>query len=139
MWVCQEASSHSFFWEIFIFSYLFMLQIIGIVLAFQTRRVKFRGLRDSKEIAAIVYISSIAIVVMALENFTLTNYINIGTGIFVFSVFVLTTIFLVLIFVPKVRIRHPSLFYAASLCSFFFKINYRCIFYLKIPKERMRQ
>ena len=122
MWVCQEASSHSFFWEIFIFSYLFMLQIIGIVLAFQTRKVKFRGLRDSKEIAAIVYISSIAIVVMALENFTLTNYINIGTGIFVFSVFVLTTIFLVLIFVPKVRIRHPSLFYAASLCSFSSKL-----------------
>ena len=106
MWVCQEASSNSFFWEIFIFGYLLMLQIIGMVLAFQTRRVKLRGLRDSKEIAAIIYISSIAIVVMSIENFTLTNYINIGIGIFMLSIFVLTTIFLFLIFFPKVRKYH---------------------------------
>ena len=106
MWVCQEASSNSFFWEIFIFAYLLVLQIIGMVLAFQTRRVKLRGLNDSKEIAAIIYISSIAIVVMAVENFTLTNYINIGTGIFMLSIFVLTTIFLFLVFFPKVRISY---------------------------------
>ena len=103
VWVCQEASSNSFFWEIFIFCYLFILQLIGIVLAFQTRKVKLRGLRDSKEIATIIYISSIAIVLMAVENFTLTNYINIGTGIFVLSIFILTTIFLSLVFIPKVR------------------------------------
>ena len=83
-----------------------MLQIIGMVLAFQTRRVKLRGLRDSKEIAAIIYISSIAIVAMFIENFTLTNYINIGIGIFMLSIFVLTTIFLFLIFFPKVRKYH---------------------------------
>ena len=104
MWVCQDASSNSFFWEIFIFVYLLVLQIIGMVLAFQTRRVKLCGLKDSKEIAAIIYISSIAIVVMAVENLTLTNYINIGTGIFMLSIFVLTTIFLFLVFFPKVRI-----------------------------------
>ena len=106
MWVCQGASSNSFFWEIFIFAYLLVLQLIGMVLAFQTRKVKLRGLRDSKEIAAVIYISSIAIVVMSVENFTLTNYINVGTGIFVLMVFILTTIFLVLIFFPKVRTYH---------------------------------
>ena len=89
----------------FVFAYLVTLQVIGIVLAFQTRKVKVRGLRDSKYVAAIIYISSIAIVVMALVTFALENYINIGTGIFVVGIFTLTTIFLVLIFVPKVRMR----------------------------------
>jgi hypothetical protein len=42
---------------------------------------------------------------MALVTFALENFINIGTGIFVLCVFMLTTIFLVLIFVPKVRIK----------------------------------
>ena len=74
-------------------------------MAIQTRKVKLRGLRDSKYVAAIIYISSISIVVMALVTFALENFINIGTGIFVFCVFTLTTIFLVLIFIPKVRIR----------------------------------
>ena len=105
VWICQEANAPSFYWQMFVFFYLIMLQVIGLVLAIQTRKVKLRGLRDSKYVAAIIYISSISIVVMALVTFALENFINIGTGIFVFCVFTLTTIFLVLIFVPKVRIK----------------------------------
>ena len=100
--VCYEASSPNFFWQIFIFAYLVVLQIIGIVLSFQTRKVKVQGLRDSKYIATIVYISSIVIVVLALVTFSLRPYVNIGTGIFVGGIFILTTIFLALIFLPKV-------------------------------------
>lgn len=80
-----------------------MLQVVGLVLAIQTRKVKLRGLRDSKYIAAIIYISSISIVVMALVTFALDKYINIGTGILAVVIFALTTTFLVLIFVPKVK------------------------------------
>ena len=105
VWICQEAPAPSFYWQIVVFFYLILLQVVGLVLAIQTRKVKLRGLRDSKYIAAIIYISSISIVVMALVTFALENFINIGTGIFVFCVFTLTTIFLVLIFVPKVRTR----------------------------------
>ena len=105
MWVCYKASTPTFYWRIFIFAYLAVFQVIGIMLAFQTRKVKLRGLRDSKYVAAIIYISSIMIVVMALVTFTLVNYINVGNGIFVVGIFTLTTIFLVLIFVPKVRIK----------------------------------
>ena len=81
--VCYEASSPNFFWQIFIFAYLVVLQIIGIILSFQTRKVKLQGLNDSKYIATIVYISSIVIVVLALVSFSLRTYINTGTGIFV--------------------------------------------------------
>jgi gamma-aminobutyric acid type B receptor len=113
--VCFEASSPSFFWEILIFAYLAVLQIIGLVLAFQTRKVKLQGLKDSKFVAAIIYISSIILVALALVTFSLRTYINIGTGISVFGIFSLTTIFLALIFIPKVRIKQnlTALFIAA--------------------------
>lgn len=101
--MCYGASSPSFFWQIFIFTYLVILQIIGIVLAFQTRKVKIPGLRDSKFVAAIIYISSIILVVIALVTFTLRTYINIGTGIVTAGIFSLTTTFLAMIFIPKVR------------------------------------
>ena len=100
--VCYASLSPSFFWRIFIFAYLAILQLLGIVLSFQTRRVKYTGLRDSKFIAVIIYISSIVVVVLALVTFSLRTYINVGTGIFVTGYFVLTTIFLALIFIPKV-------------------------------------
>ena len=102
--VCYEAASPTFFWQIFIFAYLAVLQIIGIILSFQTRKVKVQGLSDSKCVAAIIYISSIVLVVLALVTFALKSYINIGTGIFVAGIFILTTIFLALIFIPKVAI-----------------------------------
>ena len=103
IWICQEVSTPGFYWKIVVFTYLVIFQIIGIMLAFQTRKVRLRGLRDSKEIAAIIYISSITIVVMALLTFALVNYINVGTAIFVVGIFLLTTTFLILIFLPKVR------------------------------------
>ena len=105
VWVCYEASSPSFYWQIFAFAYLAILQIIGIVLAFQTRKVKMPGLRDSKFVAAVIYISSIILVVLALVTFTLRTYINIGTGIIATGIFTLTTTFLGLVFIPKVSIQ----------------------------------
>ena len=104
MWVCHDTAAPAFYWKIFVFAYLIMLQLVGILLAFLTRKVKLRGLRDSKYIAAIIYISSVTIVVMVLVTLTLEEFVNIGTGIFVFGILALTTLFLVLIFVPKVRL-----------------------------------
>ena len=103
MLVCYESSSPTFYWEILTFAYLAVLQIIGLVLAFQTRKVKVQGLKDSKFVAAIIYISSIIIVALALVTFSLRTYINIGNGIIATGVFSLTTILLALIFIPKVR------------------------------------
>ena len=102
VWVCYESVTPKYFWQIFIFAYLAVLQVIGIVFAFQTRRVKLRGLRDSKFVAIIIYISSIILVALALETFALRSYINIGSGIIAAGVLILTTIFLSLIFIPKV-------------------------------------
>lgn len=102
VWVCYGESSPNFFWKIFIFAYLGILQIVGIVLAFQTRKVKVPGLKDSKFVAAVVYISSIVLVALALVTFALRTYINISSGIRVAGIFTMTTMILVLIFIPKV-------------------------------------
>ena len=99
---CYEASSPTFFWQITIFIYLAVLQVVGILLAFQTRRVKMKGLNDSKLVAMIIYISSIVLVALALVKFGLRAFINVGTGITVAGIFTLSTIILGLNFVPKV-------------------------------------
>ena len=117
--VCYGSSSPKLYWQIFIFAYLAVLQIIGIVLAFQTRKVKLPGLRDSKFIAAIIYISSIILVVIALVTFALRTYINIGTGMIAAGIFFLTTVFLALIFIPKV-----SIYVVQFCCLPIFKLYY---------------
>ena len=50
-----------------------------------------------------LYISSITIMLMALVTFALGRFINVGNGIFVVGITLLTTTFLVLVYVPKVR------------------------------------
>ena len=84
------------------FAYLMVLQILGIMLAFQTRRVKIKSLKDSTFVAANVYISSIVIVMFILVTFALRSYLNAYSAIFAIGIFILTTTFLMLTFVPKV-------------------------------------
>ena len=102
VFVCYEASSPTFFWQITIFVYLAILQVVGMLLAFQTRRVRMKGLKDSKFVATIIYISSIVLVALALIKFGLRSFINAGTGIIVAGIFTLSTIILGLNFIPKV-------------------------------------
>ena len=61
-----------------------------------------KGLKDSKYVATIIYISSIVLVALALVKFGLREFINVGTGITVAGIFTLTTIILGFNFVPKV-------------------------------------
>ena len=102
--VCHKEVSAALYWRIFIFAYLVVFQILGIMLAFQTRKVRWKGLRDSKFVTANVYISSIVIVIFILVTFALRMYSNVYSAIFSTGILVLTTTFLVLNFVPKVYI-----------------------------------
>ena len=104
VWRCHEVGSPPFYCDLLIFIYLALLQIVGIVLAFQTRKVKIRVLNDSKFVAALVYISSIVLVVIVLITFILRSYINISAALFSGGIMILATVFLVLMFVPKVSI-----------------------------------
>ena len=79
-----------------------LLQVIALLLAFHTRKVKVKGLDDSKYIATAVYITSIVMAVTIVSTYTLTDYVNAFPAV-VGSGFLLgTTMILVLVFVPKV-------------------------------------
>ena len=54
--VCYKEAGAALYWRIFLFAYLAVLQILGIMLAFQTRKVKVKSLRDSTFVTANVYI-----------------------------------------------------------------------------------
>lgn len=85
-----------------IYAYLAALQIVGIVLAFQTRKVKYSGLEDSKFVSATIYVSSLMLVVLVLDTFVLGGYLNTSGTLLAVGVVTLTTAILLLIFVPKV-------------------------------------
>ena len=91
-------------------AYLAVLQILGIMLAVQTRRVKVKSLKDSAFVTANVYISSIVIVVFIIVTFVLRAYANTFSAILSFGTLLMTTAFLALTFIPKVLsidIHHP--------------------------------
>ena len=99
---CYDTSSPPFYCSLLIFAYLTVLQLVGIILAFQTRKVKIPLLNDSKYIAALIYISSIILVILEFVTVPLGGYINIRAAIFSGGILLLATIFLALTFVPKV-------------------------------------
>ena len=100
--MCYPISSSPFYWKILILAYLAVYQIVGIVLAFETRKVKFPGLRDSAFAATMIYISSLVFVMLAVDIFILSSYLNSHGAIFAIGILILTTIFLIFTFVPKV-------------------------------------
>ena len=102
VWQCYESGSVPFIFDILVFIYLGLLQFVGIILAFQTRKVRINVLNDSKSVTALIYISSIVLVVIVLITFILRGYINISAGVFSGGIILLATIFLLLIFIPKV-------------------------------------
>ena len=85
-------------------TYTAFLQCLGMILAFQSRKVKITALNDSEYIAAIIYISSVTLLTLVFTHFGFIDYINITCGILNGVIFVNTTAYLGLIFFPKVII-----------------------------------
>ena len=108
VWECYTPASGPFYCDLLIYVYLIIVQIVGIVLAFQTRKVKISALNDSKFIAAIVYISTIVLVILVLLIFSLRGYINVEAAIFNGGIIVMATVFVSLTFIPKVSMLHVS-------------------------------
>ena len=86
----------------FLYAFKLILQVVALVLAFLTRKVKVKGLDDAKYIAAIIYITSIVIAIIAVCEFSLSQYINVYAVIFSSGLFVAPTCVLALVFMPTV-------------------------------------
>lgn len=89
-------------WLAISYAYKGLLQLVAMFMAFHTRRVKIRALNDSKEIAVIVYINSIILALLTVVEFALSRYHQVYAALFGLALLVAPTVFLTLIFVPKV-------------------------------------
>ena len=74
-------------------------------MAFHIRRVKIKALNDSKEIAVIIYINSITLALLAVVEFALNTYHEVYTALFGLGLMVGASIFLSLVFIPKVSFK----------------------------------
>ena len=102
-WQCYGGEDKApFFYLLFIFSYIGLLQLVGLVLAIRTRKVKIAVLNDSKYITAIIYVSSLVVVVMMLVTFVSGNLQNLNEAFFSAGLLLSTFTFLGLTFIPKV-------------------------------------
>ena len=90
-------------WLAFSFGYKTILQLLAIFMAFHTRRVKVRILNESKEIAAIIYINSTILVLLTVTEFTLATHHNTFAALFGLGLLTDASLFLGLIFIPKVN------------------------------------
>lgn len=86
------------------FVYKGLLQIVGIFIAFHARKVKMKALNDSKETTAIIYVNTIILITLAASAFTLDSYHNGYAAIFGMALLVDASLFLGVLFVPKVNL-----------------------------------
>ena len=84
------------------FGYKALLQIAGVFMAFHIRKIKIKALNDSKEIAAIIYINNMVLVLLIVTVFLLEEYHNVYAALFGFTVFIQATLFIGILFIPKV-------------------------------------
>ena len=85
-----------------LYVYLGLLQVVAVVLAVQTRKVKIKGLNETKEVAAIIYVSSIILIGLAIVSITLRQYQNIGEALLNTGLIAANTTFIAVLFAPKV-------------------------------------
>ena len=85
-----------------LYGYKMVLQVIALVLAFSTHKVKVKGLDDAKYIAAAIYVTSIVLAVIIVATYSLKDFVNVFPALLCTGFLIGTTSILGLAFVPKV-------------------------------------
>ena len=85
-----------------LYGYKMILQVIALVFAFATRKVKLKGLDDAKYIAGAIYVTSIVLTAIVVATYSLMDFVNTFSAILCTGYFIGTTSILGLVFVPKV-------------------------------------
>ena len=103
-YVCESRDRD--IWIGILFGFKVILQVAALFLAFGIRKVKMKGLNDSKFIGATVYITSIILTIQIIVYITLNEYVNTFSALFSTCIFITATIILGSIFIPQVYIQH---------------------------------
>eukprot|EP00731_Ephydatia_muelleri_P021183 Em0013g910a len=102
IFICDSQKGYTI-WHGVLFGYKGLIQVVAILLAFGTRNVKVKGLNDSRHIAAIIYVTSICLVVVIISFATLRDKVNTLAVIYSLGFWCAATIILLLVFIPKNR------------------------------------
>ena len=101
---CDSSSLYYLIYLGFVIIYKVIIHVMGLVLAFLTRKVKIDPLKDSKYSAAIIYCSTVLLALgVVIIIFLATDEIIIYSGVWTTLVFVEVCVFLGLTFIPKVN------------------------------------
>jgi len=95
----------SILWISLEYGYLLLLQVAAFVLALATCRVKIEVLNDSKEMMAIVYTTTAIVTVLGIFTFIRPTYMVLSEAVFSLGTMLATSLFLGLLFIPKVKAR----------------------------------
>ena len=80
------------------------LNVIVLFLAFRTRKVKMKGLDDSRFIIASVYVTSCILPITIIAMFTLGQFVTLYAAVIGGGFHIAVTSILILVFVPKVSL-----------------------------------
>ena len=99
----------SIFFPIFVgiaIAYKLILHILGLVLACLIRKVKVDVLNDSRETVAIIYSSTVLLIVASLIVLVLNDSVNVVNIAWSVVVFLVSLVHLGLTFIPKVSFNN---------------------------------
>ena len=98
-----------YYYQIIYYTYMLLMLGISLSLAIRTRKVKIEILNDSKWISAIVYIGVPVVFAFFLLTFVLASWVHLSAAVYCIGLFTISSIFLGLIFIPKVRVTDATL------------------------------
>ena len=112
---CQSRSNA--YWLSVVYGYKAVLQILALILALKLRKVKISGLNDSREIRRVVYIISGILLLLLIDSFFLTKYLNTYKSIAALGLITGPAAGLGFIFIPKVIVTHHGICVNILLCT----------------------
>ena len=83
---------------------------MAMLVAFHVRRVKIKALKETKEIVVIIYINSLTLLLWIVAEFVLYSYHEAYPTVFGLALLSGASVFLTLVFVPKVCFLFVCLF-----------------------------
>ena len=99
--VCTSEGSAT--WLPVLFAYKGIILLVGLLLAFETRKVKIKSLNDSRFITMSVYGAVIVSITLTPIGFLLQHFPNVQYAVIGIMILFSTSLILGLIFVTKVR------------------------------------
>ena len=90
-------------WVVLIAIIKIISHVVAVTLAFRIRKIEVDAINDYKYTSAIVYISTVLILVLVIDIFVLNSYVNTFVMCTTLLIFSEGIVFLSLSFIPKVR------------------------------------